>query len=155
MRVSKKIACGLLIVLLLLQFIPASVNRTEQASSMDLTTQYPVPSRVQSVLKKACYDCHSNSTNYPWYARIQPFRSWIDRHVSEGKKELNFSEYGSYSKKRQFNKLRSIGKTLEEGTMPLRSYRLLHKEARLTGAEKADVLKWINDTHHLMEAEKE
>ncbi|HEX2844983.1 MAG TPA: heme-binding domain-containing protein [Chitinophagaceae bacterium] len=155
MRIIKKIALGLLITLVLLQFIPASVNKSEKVSEMDITIQYPVPSTVQSVLKKACYDCHSNSTSYPWYARVQPFRLWIDGHVKDGKKELNFSEYGAYSKKRQFNKLRSIRETLEEGTMPLKSYRLLHAGAKLTDAEKATVLKWVNDTRHLMEAEIE
>ncbi|MGN6291799.1 MAG: heme-binding domain-containing protein [Chitinophagaceae bacterium] len=155
MRIIKKIVWGLLIVLVLLQFIPASVNKTAKDSGMDITAQYPVPSAVQSVLKKACYDCHSNNTNYPWYARVQPFRLWIDGHVNDGKKELNFSEYGSYSKKKKFNKLRSIGETLKEGTMPLESYRLLHAGAKLTDAEKAAVLKWVDDTRHLMEAEKE
>ncbi len=152
MRIIKKTAWGLLIVLVLLQFIPRSVNKTEQVSQMDIMSKYQVPTEVQSVLKKACYDCHSNNTRYPWYAYVQPFRLLLDRHVRDGKEELNFSEYGAYSKKRQFNKLRSIGEALEEGTMPLKSYCLMHAGARLTDAEKADVLKWINDTHHLMKA---
>lgn len=155
MRIIKKIAWGLLATLVLLQFIPASVNKTGVVSEMDIMARYPVPSAVQSVLEKACYDCHSNNTSYPWYARVQPFRLWIDGHVKDGKKELNFSEYGAYSKKRQFNKLRSIGESLEEGTMPLKSYRFLHAGAKLTDAQKAAVLKWVNDMRHLMEAEKE
>lgn len=155
MRIIKKIAGGLLIAFVLLQLVPRSVNKTEGASPMDIMNQYQVPSGVQSVLKKACYDCHSNNTHYPWYAHIQPARLFLDNHVNKGKEELNFNEYGAYSKKRQFNKLRSIGQTLEEGTMPLRSYRLVHADARLGAEEKAMVLKWINDTRHLMETEKE
>lgn len=154
MRIIKKIAWGLLIVLVTLQFIPGSVNQTEQVSPMDIMNQYQVPAEVASVLKKGCYDCHSNNTRYPWYAHVQPFRLLLDRHVKDGKEELNFSEYGTYSKKRQFNKLRSIGEAMEEGTMPLRSYRLLHAGARLTSEEKAVVLKWINDTRQWKEAEK-
>lgn len=155
MRIIKKVAGGLLIAFILLQLVPRSVNKTVGISPMDIMNQYQVPPGVQSVLKKACYDCHSNNTHYPWYAHVQPARLFLDNHVNKGKEELNFNEYGAYSKKRQFNKLRSIGETLEEGTMPLKSYRLVHADARLSAEEKAMVLKWVNDTRHLMEIEKE
>lgn len=155
MRAVKKIALGLLIVLVLLQFIPRSVNKSEGITTADITNNYQVPTNVQSVLKKACYDCHSNNTRYPWYAHAQPFRLLLDRHVKDGREELNFSEYGSYSKKRQFNKLRSISESLEEGTMPLRSYRIMHAEARLSEAEKAAVIKWVEVTRNLIKEEKE
>lgn len=153
MRIIKKVAGGLLVAFILLQLVPRSVNKTVGISPMDIMNQYQVPPGVQSVLKKACYDCHSNNTHYPWYAHVQPARLFLDNHVNKGKEELNFNEYGAYSKKRQFNKLRSIGETLEEGTMPLKSYRLVHADARLSAEEKAMVLKWVNDTRHLIEKE--
>ncbi len=155
MHVLKKIAWYLLILLVLLQFIPRSVNKNEKKIPADIINNYQVPGQVQSVLQKACYDCHSNNTSYPWYAYVQPFRLLLDQHVKDGKEELNFSEYGSYSKKRQFNKLRSIGESLEKGTMPLKSYRIMHADARLTEAEKAIVLKWIEDTRSLIKEGKE
>ncbi|MDF2188664.1 heme-binding domain-containing protein [Paraflavitalea sp. CAU 1676] len=155
MRALKKIAWGLLIVLVLLQFIPRSVNKSEKTTPADIANNYQVPVQVQLLLKKACYDCHSNNTRYPWYADLQPFRLLLDQHVRDGKEELNFSEYGSYSKKRQFNKLRSIGESLEKGTMPLKSYRIMHADARLTEAEKAVVLKWVEDTRRLIKEGKE
>lgn len=155
MRALKKIAWGLLIILVLLQFIPRSVNKSEKTTPADIANNYQVPVQVQSLLKNSCYDCHSNNTRYPWYAYLQPFRLLLDQHVRDGKAELNFSEYGSYSKKRQFNKLRSIGESLEKGTMPLKSYGIMHADARITEAEKAVVLKWVEDTRSLIKEGKE
>lgn len=154
MRVFKKIAWGLLIVLVLIQFLPRSINKSDKITPTDIVNNYRVPDQVQLVLNRACYDCHSNNTRYPWYAHVQPFRLLLDRHIIDGKEELNFSMYGSYSKKRQFNKLKSIGESLEEGTMPLKSYRIMHADARLTEAEKAEVLKWVEDTRNLIKEGK-
>lgn len=149
MRILKKIAWTLLIVLVLMQFIPRNVNKTKQTLSTDIVNNYPVPVQVESILKRACYDCHSNNTRYPWYAHVQPFRLFLDRHVKHGKEELNFSEYGTYSRKKQFNKFRSIAESLEKGTMPLKSYRLIHADARLTETEKNLMLKWVEEMRSL------
>ena len=155
MHVFKKIALGLLIVFIFIQLIPRSVNKSGQTLPTDIINNYQVPSEVQSILKKACYDCHSNNTDYPWYAHVQTFRLQLDRHIRAGKEELNFNEYCSYSKKKQFNKLRSIRESLEEGTMPLKSYRLMHADAKLTETEKAAILKWVEDTRNLIKGGKE
>lgn len=151
MRVLKKITWGLLILFVLIQFIPRSINKNEKVSPADIVNNYRVPDTVQAILNSACYDCHSNNTRYPWYAHVQPIRLLLDRHVIDGKEELNFSVYGSYSKKRQFNKLRSIGESLKKGTMPIQSYRIMHANARLNEAEKAIVFKWIEDTRILIQ----
>lgn len=154
MRVFKRILLGLLIVFVLLQFIPGSVNKNKQVLSTDITRKYKIPDGVQSILKKACYDCHSNNTRYPWYAFIQPFRLILDDHVKNGKKDLNFSEFTVYSEKRQYNKLRAIEESLEKGTMPLNSYNMVHPEARLAKEEKDSVIKWVNDTRNLIRPQK-
>lgn len=149
MRVLKKIAWGLLIMLVLLQFIPRSVNKSGQTLPSDIANTYQISGEVQSILKKACYDCHSNNTRYPWYAQVQPFRLLLDRHIQQGKEQLNFGDFGSYSKKKQFNKFRSIGESIKEGTMPLNSYSMMHVDARLTEAEKNTLLKWVEDMRSL------
>ena len=155
MAVFKKIALGLLILFVLLQFIPRSVNKSEEVLANDLTRNYQVPVEVQSVLKKACYDCHSSNTDYPWYARVQPFRFMLDRHIKTGKEELNFSEFGAYSEKRQYNKFNSIAESIKKETMPLKSYQMMHAEAKLTLAEKNAVLKWVEDTRNEIKKRKE
>jgi hypothetical protein len=105
---------------------------------------FPVPSNVKTVLEVACYDCHSNNTRYPWYANIQPGGWWLAHHIKEGKEELNFSDFGSYSRRRQINKLRSIVNSIKDATMPLSSYTLLHQDARLTSEQKALIIAWAN-----------
>src|SRR6187455_2212154 len=97
MRRLKKILLGLLIVLALIQFIQPDRNRSNEILSTDLAKKINVPEDVQKVLEIACYDCHSNNTSYPWYSRVQPV-GWLQaKHIKQGKAELNFSEFGSYS----------------------------------------------------------
>jgi len=139
---SRKILFGILIVLIAIQFIQPARNKNGQV----LPTAISVPGNVQPILKTACYDCHSNNTQYPWYANIQPVRSFLDWHIKEGKEELNFSEFGSYSHRRQINKLKAIRNSINDGSMPLSSYTLIHKNARLSAAEKALIINWAEKT---------
>ncbi|MDQ2752503.1 MAG: heme-binding domain-containing protein [Bacteroidota bacterium] len=129
-----------------MQFIQPARNKSVQVLPTDISKVYTIPNQVQSVLKNACYDCHSNNTNYPWYSNIQPGGWWLASHIRRGKEELNFSEFGAYSSRKQRSKLNSITKTIEDGTMPFPSYTLIHKNARLTKDEKAIVINWANKT---------
>jgi len=144
MRRTKKWLLVLLITFVVIQFIQPARNHSGQVSPSDIANVYTLPSDVQKIFKAACYDCHSNNTRYPWYANIQPGGWWLAFHIKEGKEELNFSEFGDYSAKRRINKLREIGNSLTDGTMPLSSYLLIHKDARLTKEEKELVTAWTN-----------
>ncbi|MBF9252201.1 heme-binding domain-containing protein [Pontibacter sp. 172403-2] len=146
MSSSKKILLALLLVFIAVQFIQPARNQSGQALATDITKVYTIPENVQVLFKMACYDCHSNNTNYPWYANLQPGRWWLERHIKAGKEELNFNEFGTYSARRQMSKLRSIENSIEDGTMPLTSYTLIHKDARLTNEEKATIIAWLNET---------
>jgi hypothetical protein len=108
----------------------------------DLTVLRPPPAEVKAVLQRACYDCHSNHTRYPWYAEVQPVAWWLANHVKEGKSHFNFSTFGTYSAKRQARKLSELLDEVEEGNMPLASYKLAHAEARLTPAEIKALMAW-------------
>jgi hypothetical protein len=154
MQLSRKILLALLIVFILIQFIPRSINKSNQILSTDFTKIYSVPDEVESIFKEACYDCHSNNTHYPWYSNIQPFRLWLDQHVKKGKEELNFSEYGSYNLRRQYNKLNSIAESLKKGTMPLNSYRWIHAKARLSSNQKETIMQWVSDTQNSLKTKK-
>jgi hypothetical protein len=142
----KKILLVILIAFIAIQFIQPARNKSGQVLPTDISKVYTIPNQVQSVLKNACYDCHSNNTNYPWYSNIQPGGWWLASHIKRGKAELNFSEFGAYSSRKQRSKLNSIVKTIEDGTMPFPSYILIHKNARLTKDEKAIVINWANNT---------
>lgn len=146
MKRGKKIVLVLLAALILIQLVQPAQNKSKELLPTDLTTTLDIPLKVQNILKVACYDCHSNNTNYPWYARIQPFGWLLANHIKEGKAELNFSEFGAYSKRRQISKLNGIAHSIKDGSMPLSSYTMLHKNARLSKQEKALLIDWASET---------
>jgi hypothetical protein len=141
MKIFKRILLILLVVFLVLQaFRPA--KNTSNDSSKDISKSYIVPENVQQILTKACYDCHSNHTRYPWYSEVQPVGWWLADHVKDGKKELNFNEFDKYRIARQYKKLEECIEQIKEGKMPLPSYTITHKDAILTEAEKQILYNW-------------
>ena len=141
-RVLKRILIGLLIIFVLIQFIRPEKNKSEGISPNDISTKYPVPDSVQAILKVACNDCHSNNTRYPWYAEIQPVAWWLNNHIIDGKRGLNFSEFKSYRIKKQFHRLDDINELVKKNEMPLSSYTLIHSDAKLTEQQKLTLAKW-------------
>lgn len=101
------------------------------------------PDKIRNIVQASCYDCHSNNTNYRWYDYVQPARMFVEYHIQEGKKELNFSEWKNYSTRRQRNKLESVISQVENNGMPLTAYILLHKSARLSAQKKEQLLGWL------------
>ena len=146
MRRLKKILLGLLIVFIVIQFIQPVLNKTDEMLPTDMTKTINTPANIQSILKTACYDCHSNHTNYPWYSRVQPFGWLLANHIKEGKAELNFSDFGSYSRRRQISKLNGVANSVKDGTMPLSSYTIIHKNARLSKENKTLLIDWATRT---------
>lgn len=148
MNRTKAVMLAFLIIILAIQFLQPARNKNGQAVSKDFSKVFTVPGNVQGILKKSCFDCHSNQTEYPWYTYIQPLGWWMNSHIRKGKEELNFSEFGSYSKRRQMSKLKSIGESIEDETMPLPSYTLIHRKARLSNKEKDVILNWVKNTRN-------
>jgi hypothetical protein len=152
MNWAKKILLSLLMVLILIQFIQPARNKSSELSSTDIKKTFSIPENVQLVLQISCYDCHSNNTNYPWYSKIQPFGWLLAKHIKNGKAELNFNEFSSYSLRRQISKLTGIGNSVKDGTMPLTSYILIHKNARLSNEDKALLIGWAMSTKDSLSA---
>ena len=146
MRARKKILWIIVVVLTAVQFFQPERNRGATKLSTDFLATYPVPTQLKAVLERSCYDCHSNRTRYPWYSHVQPIGWMLARHISEGKDQLNFSEFGSYSRRRQASKLKGMENSLKDGSMPLWSYTLLHREARISGKEKEILMDWLERT---------
>jgi hypothetical protein len=140
----KKILLLLLVILVIIQFIRPAGNHSRELSAADITRHYPVPDTVLNILKRSCYDCHSNNTIYPWYNRIQPVAWWLDNHIRDGKHDLNFSEFGSYTAKKQAHKLKNLSGEIREDGMPLDSYLWIHRNAVLSPEEKALVTHWAD-----------
>ena len=144
MKFLKIIGLVLLVAFVGIQFIPANRNTSDYIPQSDFTEVFEVPENINTILQTSCYDCHSNNTNYPWYNKIQPFTWYLNDHIEKGKEELNFSEFGEYSSRRQSSKLRSISSQVEDGKMPLSSYTLVHWDAKLSAKEKEVLIAWIN-----------
>jgi hypothetical protein len=145
MKSIKKIFLIIISLFLLIQlYQPARNIDYGQVSSVHFVRSYNVPRGVQHILEKSCYDCHSNQTAYPWYSYIQPVRMFLEDHIKEGKEELNFSEWGNYSRRKQRNKLEGILKQVKENEMPLSSYTVIHKNAVLSENQKTELANWIN-----------
>ena len=147
----KKFGILLLVAFIAIQFIRPAKNQSATASANDLLTTTNVPADVAVLLKKACYDCHSDNSNYPWYANIQPVYWWMDHHIEEGKDELNFSAFAGYKLKRKIKKYVEISEQVTEGEMPLESYTWMHKEAKLSREERTRIVSWANEMAHRLQ----
>ena len=130
-------ALGLLAALLAAQLVPT--QRVNPPSQDALSA----PSEVKATFKRACYDCHSNETHWPWYSRVAPVSWFITRDVTLGRKEVNFSQWGSYYAGTRRRKLEWMGRSLREEKMPPWWYRLMHPGARLTDTDRAALERWI------------
>jgi hypothetical protein len=148
----KKVLLATGIVFIAIQFIQPAKNISSQVSATDISKTIPVPDNVQAILKNACYDCHSNNTNYPWYAYIQPSGWLLASHIAEAKGKLNFNEFGNLSVRRQISKLDGIANSIKDNIMPLASYKMMHKNARLTKYEKELLIKWAQQSQDNLSA---
>lgn len=143
MRLKFKIVTTIIIASIGIQFIPVDVNVSTIEPTKNFVEVFDAPLKVSEILSASCYDCHSNNTNYPWYSKIQPVGLIMGSHIREGKEELNFSEFGSYSSRRQKNKIESIINEISNDKMPLPSYLILHSEAKIDTVEKEILIEYV------------
>lgn len=148
----KKIAWVLLAALIVIQFIHPAKNKAEGKQANFIGHVYAIPADVQAILAKACYDCHSNNTRYPWYAKLQPVHWWLNKHIVNGKKHVNYDEYTNRPLRYQYHKMEETIEMVKEGEMPLNSYTWTHKDARLTADEKAKITGWAQSVMDTLKA---
>lgn len=144
MKTVKIIALVLLVLFVGIQFIPTTLNQSENVLKSDFLLVNITPKIISTTLQNSCYDCHSNNTIYPWYSKIQPAAWFLESHIKEGKKELNFSNWTAYSNRRKKSKLKSIISQIKDEEMPLTSYTLIHNNAILSSKEKMVLYKYMN-----------
>lgn len=142
MNRTKKLLLVLLVIFMVIQFKQPARYTNGQVALADITKLYAVPNNVQGLLKTSCYDCHSNSTNYPWYSHIQPGAWLMAYDIKTGKAMLNFSRFGELSIRRQQSKLQGIINQVKDDEMPISSYTLIHRNAVLTPAQKTMLINW-------------
>ena len=129
----------LVVVVILAQFI--RIDRSNPPVGSEISAG---PS-IQPVLRRVCYNCHSNETVWPWYSRVAPVSWLVGSDVSEGRQHLNFTEWGTYDSGTQSHKLRGIAEEVRSGDMPPWYYSLIHREARLSPSERSQILAWTSE----------
>lgn len=143
----KKILRWSLLVLgaafIVLQFIRPPKNHSEGFQPNTISKAFPISPEVETILRRSCFDCHSNNTMYPWYAEVQPVGWWLRSHIDDAQRELNFDEFASYRPRRQFGKLQEMAEQIDEELMPLPSYLLMHRDARLSADGKTMLADWV------------
>lgn len=142
----KKIKIALIAIIVGLFTIPnffdeLSNNGTVYGAN-DFTNVVNTPNEIKSMMETACFDCHSNKTNYMWYSGIAPLSLLLNHHIDEGKEELNFSEFKNYKPKRQKHKLEEIAEQVEAHEMPMAAYTWTHPAAKLTEEQRTQLINW-------------
>lgn len=145
-RVLKIILATVLLIFIAIQFYQPALNVDKgQVYTTDFTQVYKMPIEVKAMLQTSCYDCHSNNTNYVWYDYVQPARTLVENHIKNAKQDLNFNEWGTYSNRKQERLLNSIKEQIESKQMPLSSYTIMHKNAKLNDEQIKVLTNWLKE----------
>lgn len=142
MKILKKVGIVIVVALVISQFFGPEENNGEIDTVNAFIAETNPPKDVLKILKTTCFDCHSSKTNYPWYSNITPVNYWLDEHVQDGKKHLNFSEWSSYSLKKKEHKMDELHEEVEKKEMPLDSYTWIHEDANLIPEQIDAVVSW-------------
>lgn len=150
-KIIKILVIILAIVFIAIQFIRPEKNSGEEIAANQISAKHSVPQNVQQILKVSCYDCHGNTTRYPWYWSVQPGAWILSNHFNDGKREVNFSIFSTYPAYRRYKKFKEIGEQVKEGEMPLASYTLIHRNAILNPDQKLILENWVAASMQEME----
>lgn len=136
---------ALILVFAVIQLFPIEKTNPVFEPSNDFIAIENPPPKIAKLLKDACYDCHSYETKYPWYTNIQPVGWWVRGHYRGGRKHLNFSEWVQYNVTDKSRGLAEMAEEVEETKMPLMTYWLAHPEAKLSEADRAELVQYFKD----------
>ena len=135
-KLVRSILFGILVVAVAIQFVPV------QRVNPPVGVEVPAPANVRTILRRACYDCHSNETVWPWYSHIAPFSWLVARDVRSGREELNFSTWNSVATQQQVKKLKKSWEEVAEGEMPPWFYLGIHRDAALSAEDRKALREW-------------
>jgi len=145
MKKKLYIACGILLfIFLVIQLIPSNRPSDSNVQLPENTQIQNADNEVMTILKTSCFDCHSNQTQYRWYAHVAPVSWLIARDVSKGREALNFSEWSTYNKRKIVRKLGDIKEQIVKDEMPMRIYTIMHPDTKLTGSQKKLITDWTD-----------
>lgn len=144
---NKKLIRTILIIvavtLVLIQFFQIDKTNPSIDVTQDFVQTTNPPAEITTILKTACYDCHSHTTKYPWYTNIQPLAWWIKGHVDNGNKHLNYSTWNTYSAKKKAHKIEEMIEMVEGKEMPMLSYMIAHNNAWINAEQRKALVDWF------------
>lgn len=135
----KGLGIALIVLLAIAQFIRPSRTNPAVDPALELKS---VPPGIQPIFERSCNDCHSNRTVWPWYSNIAPVSWYVAYDVSEGRRELNLSQWETYNEGRKSKKLKEICKEVRDGDMPKPIYTFIHRGTSLTRADVQMICNW-------------
>ncbi len=130
------------VAFVVIQFFQPEKNLSDDVKN-HIFTHEQLPENVKEILKTSCVDCHSNNTTYVWYHKIAPVSWLVNKDVVKGKKELNFSEWGEMDDYDKIGAIEDIRQEIEQKTMPIKPYIMMHPKAKLTDEKVAVLTAWI------------
>ncbi len=136
-------ALGIGVIFTVLQVVPPPVQPLAQSTASRAVPVHNIGGdEVAAILNRACKDCHSNDTAVPWYGQVAPISWMLARHVREGRKKLNFSTWDS--RRHSANEMEEICDAVSNGSMPLRGYTMIHRDARLSKRDVDSICNWAD-----------
>jgi hypothetical protein len=152
-KMTKRILMALtILIIIIIQFFRIDKSVPETDPAMDFFVVTNPPRRVIAMFRNSCYDCHSYKTVYPWYSGIAPVSWVLQGHIRDARKELNFSEYGNYSREKRNSALSEMKEVIAEREMPLKSYTLVHRKARLDKDMRESMTRWLSEGKNAIQA---
>lgn len=139
-KTLKIIAIVIVAAFIVIQFFRPDFTNPPINSAEVLQT----PENVGAILKRSCSDCHSNETIYPWYSKIQPGAWFLADHIEEGRREMNFSVWETYTPRKKKRKFEEICEQIQAKQMPLPSYLWIHRDAQMSDADIKTLCDWAN-----------
>lgn len=142
------------ILFILIQFVRPEKTNPAIDQSQTIAAQAELTPHLSSLLKTSCFDCHSNETRWPWYSYVAPVSWMVADDVKEGRRHLNFSEWGKYARSKRVVKLGQIYEHVSKGEMPLPKYLYMHADAKLSAADRDSILNWTERGRDKLTGEK-
>jgi len=142
---KRNLLIALLAVFILIQFKVIDKSPIKINPESDFLTIEQAPKEVVELIQTSCYDCHSNLINYPWYSNIAPVSWWLKGHIDHGRSKLNFSEWDSYTPTQGDTLKIKSANLIEKKWMPILTYKIIHKESRLSDEQRALLINWLKE----------
>lgn len=145
MKLFKVILPAVIVLLIIIQFFPSGIPENKPEDEKSIAKSDLVTEPVLDQLRKSCFDCHSDQVRFPWYSKVAPSSWFLSEHIREGKENLNFSVWEDYTKREKIGLLAKIKDEVESGNMPLKSYLLIHWDAKLNAENITSLSKWTEE----------